>query len=112
MRKGQIVSKVKKHYTTSYSWSKTSKYFNELYGINLSKTAYRNWVEVGREPANKIVRLKLGLFSYTCPTCKRKIKLVKPTIVLEKYMKWWRNSSIEERRIKIKMLYEQQNKEG
>lgn len=94
----------------SCSWAKTAKYFNEFYGINLSKTAYRNWIEDNREPADKMVRLRLELGLYTCPTCKRKIQL-RQTIELKEYMKWWRNLSVVKRRGIIKVFYEDNKNE-
>ncbi|PWH18193.1 MAG: hypothetical protein DDG60_00800 [Anaerolineae bacterium] len=63
---------VQKVYSKARSWRKTAETLNDLYGVNLSHQAWRDYATGRRDIANQAIRAALGLEPRACPTCGRK----------------------------------------
>ncbi len=63
---------VQKVYSKARSWRKTAGALNDLYGVNLSHQAWRDYATGRRDIANRATRAALGLEPRACPMCGQK----------------------------------------
>ena len=63
---------VKKAYRKARSWRKAAKVLNQLYSVNLSHTAWRDYAVGKRDIADDERRIQLLLGPRACPGCGRK----------------------------------------
>ena len=70
---------VEKARTEARTWRNAAKVLNELYGVSLSFSAWRDYASGRRDIADPETRAKLMLPPRACPSCGRKHAQRKPT---------------------------------
>ena len=70
---------VEKAHTEARTWRKAAQALNNLYGVNLSHTAWRDYAKGKRDIADPETRARLMLPPRACPSCGRKHAQRKPT---------------------------------
>jgi len=71
--------KVEEIYLQVRSWRKTARALNDLYGVSLSHTAWRDYAKGEHDIADLETRALLMLPPRACPACGRKHETRKPT---------------------------------
>lgn len=109
-----VLTRMRKMRDNDAPWQLVADRLNERYGVDLSKSTYRNWLEKGIEPADKRVRRAFGLGPRACPTCHRKENTPRHSIKrtqMTPEMHWWRNQlTSRDRRETIKSLFYSTNR--
>lgn len=63
---------VEKAHAEMHSWRKAAQALNELYGVSLSHTAWRDYAKGKHDIANPEIRARLMLPARACPSCGHK----------------------------------------
>jgi hypothetical protein len=70
---------VEKTYLQYRSWRKAARALNDLYGVSLSHTAWRDYAQGKHDIADSETRARLMLPPRACPSCGHKHTTRKPT---------------------------------